>query len=65
MQIATVRYQIATYSGSVRVVCDENDDVDDIIVMARRELIRESGGISLPFGYQGFVIVSRDSAEQD
>lgn len=60
MQTATVRYQVATYSSTIAIACDENDDTDDIVAMVKRQLVRESGGISLPSGYQQFTIVSRE-----
>lgn len=59
MQTATVEYQVATYSGEVKVTCDENDENDVIIAMAKRQLVRESGGVALPFGYQRFTVVNR------
>ena len=33
--IATVKYQVATYSGEVQVNCDENDEDEYIIAKAQ------------------------------
>lgn len=58
-QTATVDYQIATYEGTVDVMCDENDDEDFIIAKAKRIVTRSSGG-SLPYGYESWNISSRN-----
>jgi hypothetical protein len=34
--IATVKYQIATYSGEVQVNCNKNDENEYIIAKAKR-----------------------------
>jgi len=57
MQLATVKYQIATYSGEVTVNCSEDDDNETIIARAKSQLRRRSG--ELPFGYQSFDVVDR------
>ena len=57
MQTATVEYQVATYSGTVDVMCNEDDDNDQIIAKAKAVLRRKSG--PLPFGYQHFEVVER------
>lgn len=54
-QKCIVKYQIATYSGTVTVYCDSNDDNDFIIAKAKREVTRLAGGY-LPFGYESFRI---------
>lgn len=54
MKLATVQYQIATYSGEVQVVCDDADD-DAIIAKAKRLLSRNG---PLPFGYESFTITA-------
>lgn len=59
-QVAIVKYQIATYSGTVEVPCDENDDADYVIARARAELRRKVG--SLPYGYHEFWVVRRGAA---
>jgi hypothetical protein len=51
----TVKYQVATYSGSVTVNCDENDDNEYIIAQAKR-IVRERSGGSLPYGYERWEI---------
>lgn len=56
--IATVKYQIATYSGEVQVKCNENDDNDVIIAKAKRIVTQRAGG-SLPFGYESWKVVRR------
>jgi len=56
MKTVTVTYQIATYSGSVQVLCDENDENDVIIAKAKRILKNKVG--NLPFGYESWNIVN-------
>lgn len=56
--IATVKYQVATYSGEVQVYCDENDEDEYIIAKARRIVIQKAGGF-LPFGYESWKVVGR------
>ncbi len=59
-QTATVKYQIATYSGEVEVHgIDENDDNDHIIARAKAQLRRQSGGCSLPMAYESWKITDR------
>lgn len=57
-QTATVEYQVATYKGSVEVMCDENDDEEYIIAKAKRIVINRSGG-SLPLGYESWSVSDR------
>ena len=54
---AEVKYQIATYSGTVLVECLPDDDNDYIIAKAKQQLIRKSG--PLPFGYESFKVIRR------
>lgn len=56
--IATVKYQVATYSGEVQVNCDENDSDDYIIAKAKR-IVRQKAGGSLPLGYESWKVVER------
>ena len=56
--IATVKYQVATYSGEVKVNCDENDENEVIIAKAKRIVTQRAGG-SLPFGYESWKVVGR------
>ena len=56
--IATVKYQIATYSGEVQVNCNENDEDECIIAKAKRIVTQRSGG-SLPYGYESWKVVER------
>lgn len=56
--IATVKYQVATYSGEIKVLCSPDDETDHIIAKAKRMLRQRSGG-SLPYGYEKFEIIDR------
>jgi len=56
--IATVKYQVATYSGEVQVNCSENDENEVIIAKAKRIVTQRAGG-SLPFGYESWKVVER------
>lgn len=56
--LATVKYQVATYSGTIQVNCNEDDEDEVIIAKAKSQLQKNSGG-SLPYGYQSFKIVER------
>ena len=56
--IATVKYQIATYSGEGQVNCNDNDEDEVIIAKAKRIVTQRSGG-SLPFGYESWKVVER------
>jgi hypothetical protein len=60
MQTATVKYQIATYSGEIQVTCDPDDDNEVVIGKAKAKLRRLYG--ELPFRYQSFMIVKREEA---
>lgn len=57
--LATVKYQIATYSGTVNVNCSENDENEVIIAKAKRILKSECGG-SFPFGYESWKVIERN-----
>lgn len=54
---ATVKYQIATYSGEIDVPCDPDDDNDVIISRAKRILRRRAG--EFPFGSESWKVVDR------
>jgi len=56
--IATVRYQVATYSGEVQVNCNENDEDEYIIAKAKKIVTQRAGG-SLPFGYESWKVIER------
>lgn len=56
--IATVKYQVATYSGEVQVNCNEYDEDEYIIAKAKRIVTQRVGG-SLPFGYESWKVVGR------
>lgn len=53
--IATVKYQVATYSGKVKVNCDKDETQEVIIAKAKRKLINEVG--ALPLGYESWKII--------
>lgn len=57
--IATVRYQVATYSGEVHVNCDENDEDEYIITKAKKKIVTQRAGGSLPFGYESWKVIER------
>lgn len=52
---ATVAYQIATYSGSISVWCDPDDENETIIARAKSVLNKRFG--PLPFGYESYKII--------
>jgi len=53
MKAVTVKYQIGTYSGTISVDADENDDNEAIFARAKRKL-----NITLPMYYQHFEIIA-------
>ena len=55
--IAKVKYQIATYKGTIYVPCDENEEDDSITARAKAGLLRRYG--SLPFGYESWTVIER------
>lgn len=55
--IATVNYQVATYSGKITVNCTADEDEDIIIARAKKQLKRNG---SLPYGYECFKVISRE-----
>lgn len=56
--LAIIKYQVATYSGEIKVNCNENDEDEYIIAKAKRILIQRYGG-SLPFGFECWKVVDR------
>lgn len=56
--LATVKYQVATYSGEVQVNCNESDEDEVIIAKAKRIVIQRAGGY-LPYGYESWRVVGR------
>ena len=56
---ATLKYQIATYSGEIEVPCEPDEENEYIIARAKRVLKQKAGG-SLPFGYESWKIVKRE-----
>jgi len=59
MVTATVKYQYGTYSGTVTVSVDENDDNETITAMARGQLKRK-GLLTLSMAYESWKVVSRE-----
>lgn len=55
---ATVRYQIENYIGEIQISCDENDENEHIIAMAKK-IVRQKWGVSLPLGYESWKVVKR------
>ncbi|MPL74367.1 hypothetical protein SDC9_20239 [bioreactor metagenome] len=55
---ATVKYQVATYSGTIQVNCDENEEDDFIIARAKRKLGQKCG-VPFPFGYESWKVIKR------
>lgn len=55
MAYAVVKYQVATYSGTIEVDCDPSDDNEDIKARAKGKLNRLYG--PLPFGYESYRIL--------
>lgn len=55
--IATVKYQVATYSGEVKINCDSDDENEIIIAKAKRSLSQRYG--PLPFGYESWEVIER------
>lgn len=54
----TVQYDIGTYSGTIRVVADENADSDHVLALAKRSLVRRAGPLPMGLYYQSFKILS-------
>lgn len=62
--IATVKYQVTTYSGEVKVNCNVDDEDEYIIAKAKNMVTQRAGG-SLPFGYESWKVIKRSSFNQD
>jgi len=58
METATVKYQIATYSGEVKVNCNENDEDEIVIAKAKQVLRNRAGGF--PIGYESWKVIERN-----
>jgi hypothetical protein len=56
--IATVKYQIATYSGEINVRCEEWEESE--IVEKRAEALINRRNPGLPFGYRSFKEIHRE-----
>jgi len=55
--IAVVKYQLATYSGTIRISCKENDEDKFIIAKAKKILRWKTGGF--PLGSESWKIIKR------
>jgi hypothetical protein len=60
----TVRYQVATYSGEIKVDIDENNTNDVGERKAESQLRRKCGG-SFPFGYQSFHVIHSEYLDDE
>lgn len=58
---AIVKYQVATYEGTVCVYCEPDDENELIIAKAKKIVTRLAGG-SLPYGSQSWKVVERSQA---
>ena len=58
LELATVKYQVGTYSGTVSVNCFA-DHSDEYVLSKAKARLRQQAGGSLPYGYQHFEIVDR------
>lgn len=56
--MATIQYQIATYSGAVEVFFNDPDTDDDCLIARAKQQLRQRTG-PLPFGMQHFKVISR------
>lgn len=54
---AELKYQIASYSGTVEVPCHEDDENEVVIAKVKRILVRRAG--ELPYGSESFRIQRR------
>jgi hypothetical protein len=59
--LATVKYQIATYAGEIKVPCEENDEAEHIIAKAKRILINKYG--PFPLGYESWRVIKREDEQ--
>ena len=55
MKTSTVKYQLATYEGTIDVTHDEDDEPEYIIAQAKKILRRQVG--FFPLGYQSWRII--------
>ena len=59
MSIATVKYQYGTYSGTITVNADEDDDNETIIAKAKAQM-RRKGYFTLSMAYESYKVVGRE-----
>lgn len=64
MQTAIVKYQIASYSGKLNVLVDENDRNDVVVDKAKARLFKEAETV-LPMEYVNFTILDRIDEVRD
>jgi hypothetical protein len=56
--IATVKYTVATYQGTIQVNCHPNDEDEQVIAKAK-SILRQRVGGSLPYGYESWKVIER------
>lgn len=61
MGIATIKYQHGTYSGTVTVQCNDNDDHETLIAKAKKHLFKNAHGLSMC--YESYKVVEREYDE--
>lgn len=57
-QIALVKYQVATYSGTLHVTCTGYDE-DEVVIAKAKRLLRARAGGFLPMGYESWKVIER------
>jgi hypothetical protein len=58
--MATIQYQIATYSGTVEVFFDDPDADNDYLIACTKRQLRQSTG-AFPLGTETFRVISRSA----
>jgi len=61
MGTAKVKYQHGTYSGTVTVQCNDDDDFDQITAKVKKQLFRNAPGLSMC--YESFKVLEREYDE--
>ena len=58
MYIATVKYNIATYEGTIDVDYDSDSEEDEVIIAKAKQILKRKSG-EFPIGYQCWRIIKR------
>lgn len=58
--MATIQYQIATYSGTVEVFFDDPDADNDYLIARAKQQLRQRTG-TFPLGAETFKVISRSA----